>query len=426
MTSGEIAIWSGSMGVFMACFITALLNAAFTRSLAGVQAALFILAASGFLATCSGLLAVFLPQLSPYALNVLVLVSGPIAAAASSLGLIEFLRTHQRDAIVQRGMWAVLLISASSVLSVFWPNYTQALETVALVISACALVAFWLVLRAALLGDRFAWPMAIACVAMLVAVMALYGVALRAIDKNLELQALGSAAAATYLVGCAVAVWRRNTEFLRMRKALSMHREKDLLTQLWTGAALVKRVDKTIARARRNRKETAIICVQIFNSHQLRQEMGNNAVEQVVFSLAARIRQSVGSSTEVGRYDDSSFVVIIESVEKSSLLRSLGLRIASAVRKPFILNPYSTSPRDFQADVGIGIARLPAGKDVRTANRSTVGADTSFGFDSMGLAQEAMHEASELAKKARAFNSRAAIMDAYSRKTVPLENADLR
>jgi diguanylate cyclase (GGDEF)-like protein len=426
MTSGEIAIWSGSIGVFVVCFVSALLNAAFTRSVAGVQAALFILAASGFLVACSGLVGVFLPQLSSKALSLWVLASGPIAATASSLGLMEFLRAHQRDAIVQRGMWAVLFTSGLSVLSVFWPDYTQALETVALVMSACSLVAFWLVLRAALLGDRFAWPMAIASVAMLVAVLTLYGVALRVIDKNLGLQALGSAAAAAYLVGSAVAVWRRNTEFLRMRKALSMHREKDLLTQLWTGAALVKRVDKTIARARRNRKETAIICVQIFNSHQLRQEMGNNAVEQVVFSLAARIRQSVGSSTEVGRYDDSSFVVIIESVEKSSLLRSLGLRIASAIRRPFLLNPYSTSPREFQADVGVGVARLPAGKDVRTVSRSTVSADTSFGFDSMGLAQEAMHDASELAKKARTFNSRAAIVDAYSRKTVPLENADLR
>ncbi len=414
------------MGVFAVCFATALINAALTRSIAGVQAAVFILAASGFLAACSGLLGAFVPQLSPSVLSLLVLASGPIAGAMSSLGLIQFLRAHQRDAIVQRGMWVVMLSSSISVLSVFWPNYTQALQTVALVISACSLVAFWLVLRAALLGDRFAWPMAIAAVAMLVAVLALYGVALRVIDKNLGLQALGSAAAAAYLVGCAVAVWRRNTEFLRMRKALSMHREKDLLTQLWTGAALVKRVDKTIARARRNRKETAIICVQIFNSHQLRQELGNNAVEQVVFSLAARIRQSVGSSTEVGRYDDSSFVVIIESVEKSSLLRSLGLRIASAVRRPFVLNPYTTSPREFQADVGVGVARLPASKDVRSVRRSTVTADTSYSFDSMGMAQEAMHEASELAQKARAFNSRAAILDSYTRKSIQLENAELR
>jgi diguanylate cyclase (GGDEF)-like protein len=426
MTSGEIAVWSGSMGVFAACFVSALINAAVTRSVAGLQAAGFILAASGFLASCSGLLAAFVPQLSTSTLKILVLISGPIAGTVSTLGLMQFLRAHQRDAIVQRGMWAVIAVAFASLFAVFWPHHTQALEAVATVQIICAFAAFWLVLRAALLGDRFAWPMAVACVAMLVAVLALYGLALQVINHNLPLQALGSTAAAAYLVGCAVAVWRRNTEFLRMRKALSMHREKDLLTQLWTGAALVKRVDKTIARARRNRKETAIIYVEIFNSQQLRQEMGNNAVEQVVFSLAARVRQSVGSSTEVGRYDDTSFVVIVESVEKPILLRSLSLRIASAIRRPFILNPYSTSPREFRADVGVGVARLPASKDVRAARHSTASADTRFNFDSMGLAQETMHDASELAKRARALSSRVAIVDAYSRKTVAIEEADLR
>lgn len=99
---------------------------------------------------------------------------------------------------------------------------------------------------------------------------------------------------------------------------------------------MVKRVDQTIARARRNRKETAIICVEIFNANQLRQELGINALEQVIFTIAARLRRSVGSSTEVGRYDDNSFVVIVESVKQPSLLRSLGLRVAAAVRRPVI------------------------------------------------------------------------------------------
>jgi diguanylate cyclase (GGDEF)-like protein len=434
MTStAEIALWSASLGTYAVCLVAGLLNSLVTRSVAGLQSALSIAVGALFVGTASGMLAAFAPGIPAPALRVLILCTGPLAACVATLGLMHFLKAHQHDHFVQRGLQLIAGVSALSLLAVFWPNPTQALEAVAVVLSVCSFAAFWLVLRAALLGDRFAWPMVGACLAMVFAVMGLYGVALHVIDHNLPLQALAAIAAAAYLIGGVVAVWQRNTEYLRMRRALSMHREKDLLTQLWTGAALIKRVDQTIARARRNRKETAIFCVEIFNVPQLRQELGHNAIEQVIYSIAARVRQSVGASTEVGRYDDNSFVVIMESIKRPIALRAIGLRLAAAVRKPYMLNPYSTSPREFRADIGVGIARLPPTRDprgsrfsrsLRTSRPNPV--DTSYSFDSMSIAQEAMHEAAELAKKARGFASRAAILDAYSRKAKAVEEADLR
>jgi diguanylate cyclase (GGDEF)-like protein len=427
MTPAEIAIWSGCMGVYVACFAVAVINSVLTRSVAGAQAAAFILAAGTFIWIGSGLVQVFVPGLSAPTMGILTLLAGPVAGAVACAGLIAFLRAHQRDLVVQYGLKLVCGVSAACVLSFLWPNHSQALEIVAWIITGCAVTVFWLTLRAALLGDRFAWPMAVACVAMLVMVMVLYAMMLGVLANNLILQAVGSVASTSYLLGVAMAIWRRNTEYLRMRRALSMHREKDLLTQLWTGVALVKRLDHTIARARRNRKETAIFCVEIFNLAQLRQELGNNATEEVIYSIAARVRQSVGSSTEVGRYDDNSFVVILESVKQPSVLRTMGLRLATAVRRPYVLNPHTTSPRDFRADMGVGIARLPASRDAKAGRQSRMQQlDTRFSHDTMGVAQEAMHEASDLAKAARKFASRAAIVDAYSRKMVPLEAADLR
>lgn len=425
MSQAEIAIWSASIGVFAVCFVSAWVNAAVTRSIAGVQAALFILMAWWFVASCSGWLEVFTPFLSSKVHQTSVLLSGPIAGAVAMYGLSQFIRAHHRDAIILRGMQLVCAVSALSALAVLWPSYTQALESVAIIMLFCSVAAFWLVLRAALLGDRFAWPMVAACFALLLMVMGLYATALGGIDNQLALQALSSVAAAAYLVGCTIAVWRRNDEYLRMRRALSMHREKDLLTQLWTGAGLVRRVDQTIARAQRNRKETAIICVEIFNANQLRQELGVNALEQVIFTIAARLRRSVGSSTEVGRYDDNSFVVIVEGVKQPSVLRPLGLRVAAAVRRPVLLHPYSTSPRDFRCDVGVGVARLPATREARPPSRHA-SADTTYYTDSMGLAQESMHEASQLANSARSMPMRAAITDTNSRKPVALESAQLR
>jgi GGDEF domain-containing protein len=432
MTIAEIALWSASLGVFVVCLVAGLLNALVTRTMTGLQSGIFIFLAGLFVAACSGLLATFVPALPLKAVQVFTLATGPIAACAGTLGLMQFLRAHQHDQFVQRGLTVIGLVSGAALLGLLWPNYTRALEWTALVVLLCAVASFWLVLRSALLGDRFAWPMAAATAAMVFGVAGLYAVALHAIDNNVALQALAAISVVGYLVGCLVAVWRRNSEFLRMRRAMSMHREKDLLTQLWTGAALIKRVEQTIARARRNRQETAIFCVEIFNAPQLRQELGNNALEQVIYSIAARVRQSVGASTEVGRYDDNSFVVIVESVKRPSVLRTIGLRLSVAVRKPYMLNPYSTSPREFKADMGVGIARIPATRDPRGgwSSRSSrthkpSSADTSFLSDSAGLSQESMHDASKLAKKSRGFNSRVAIMDAYSRKAMAVEEVEL-
>ncbi len=432
MTIAEIALWSASLGVFLVCLVAGLVHALLTRTTTGVQAGVFISIAGLFVATCSGLLLTFLPGLPLKTVQLLTLVTGPIAACAGTWGLMQFLRAHQHDQFVQRGLTVIGIASAAALLGSLWPNYPQALGWTALVVSLCSLASFWLALRSALLGDRFAWPMAGATAAMAFGVAGVYATALRVIDNNLALQAVSAICVVGYLVGCLVTVWRRNNEFLRMRRAMSMHREKDLLTQLWTGAALIKLVEQTIARARRNRQETAIVCIEIFNAPQLRQELGNNALEQVIYGIAARIRQSVGASAEVGRYDDTSFVVIVESVKRPSMLRTMGLRLAVAVRKPFMLNPYSTSPREFKADMGVGIARLPATRDPRAGwtTRSSraskpSSADTSFLSDSAGLSQESMHDAAKLAKKSRAFNSRVAIMDAYSRKAMAVEEADL-
>jgi diguanylate cyclase (GGDEF)-like protein len=428
MTSIEIALWSGCIGVFVACCAASIINSLVTRSAAGAQAAGFVAAAALFVWTLSGLQAQFVPGTPPAVLRTMVLLTGPLAALVSNMGLMVFLRAYRRDGIVRYGMMFVSAMTLAAMLSALWPDYRQALEWVAMTIIVCSAIAFWLILRAALLGDRFAWPMAVASIAILVAVMVLYAVALGVAENHTGVQALGAAAAAAHILGSVIALSMRNTEYLRMRRALSMHREKDLLTQLWTGAALIKRIEQTVARAARNRKETAIICVEIFNAVELRQELGNNALEQVIYGIAARIRHSVGASTEVGRYDDASFVVIIETVKQPSVLRTIAMGLSSAVRKPYMLNPMSTSPREFRADMGVGVARLPAGRNTQS-HRQGLGrrsnADTSFHADSMGLAQEAVHEASDLANAARKFASRAAIIDPDSHQAVALERANL-
>jgi GGDEF domain-containing protein len=316
----------------------------------------------------------------------------------------------------------VVLLCASLLLALAWPDPRQALEGVAVGAIVAAVLAFWLTLRAWLLGDRFAMPMALACAVMIFAVLGLFGLALGALPNHLLLESLAALCAAAYVMLISHTMMRRYAEYRRMSRALAASREKDLLTQLWTGVAFIRKVDDAVARARRNRKEMAVICVEIYNTAQLRQEFGHNGLEQVIYGMAARIRPLGGTASAVGRYSDTSFVVVLDSIKQPSYLRTVGLRLAVSVRRPYMLNAFSSDPREFKADVGVGIARVASGREARKRHANTTHAGE---FDSFSIAQDVLHEAAEVALAAKQFNSRAAILDGYSRKAIALESAEL-
>ncbi|MGA8515354.1 MAG: 7TM diverse intracellular signaling domain-containing protein [Burkholderiaceae bacterium] len=423
MTLAEVALWSACLGVFALCFVVSLAQALVMRSALGLQLAAFVSALGLFVATGSGWLAAMHTGLSAQTLQKLTLFSGPVSACIATLGLRQFLRAYQRDAWVQITLLVSAVAAAIAAGAVFWPHDGQALQAVAVVDLGCSVLALVLTLRAYWQGDHFARPMAWACVALIFAVVGIHAMALRATDGNLAFQAVSAIAIVGYLIGSGLAIWRQNTAYLRMRRALSLHQKKDLLTQLWTGEALVQRLDKTITRAQRNRTETAIVCIQVFNAAQLRQDLGDNAVEQLIYNFASRVRHNAGSSNELGRYDDNSFVVLVENVRQPSALRTLGLRLAGGTRRPYMINPRSSAPRQFSADIGVGIARLAAGGDVRMTR--PLGAEVPYSPEGVSAAQAAMVDAHALAKAAQKMPSRVAILDAYSRKAVAIEDADL-
>ena len=425
MSDLEIAIWSACLGVYFSYACLTLFYAIYNRSVQGLQSLAFIVVCGSFVATASGLLAHFYPGLGDAAHNRAVIVSASLATAVSAFGLRGFLRAQLRDTLIDRGLLVVVGIGAAQLLWLLAPRDMHTMQWLALAVIGCTVVASWLCLRAWLLGDAFALPMTIACVGMVFGVVGLFANDVHLIKGNLLLQACTAASAGLYVVVASHTFKRRYTEFLRMRQALSMSRDRDLLTHLWTGAALARKVDESVSRAKRNRKDMAVICLELTNIATLRQEFGNHGVEQVIYGMAARVRQASGSlASAVGRYSDNSFVVVLDSVQRPSVLHTLGMRLAASARRPFMLNPYSTSPREFRADVGVGVARISPGREATGRKRQKD--ETQMGaFDSFSLAQDILHEAAELALSARAFSSRAAIVDAYSRKTVALETAGL-
>ncbi|MBS7809128.1 7TM diverse intracellular signaling domain-containing protein [Variovorax sp. PCZ-1] len=426
MNNFEIALWSACLGIFLSYFTLSFFYTAYNRLFQSLEAVVYVFVCGAFVALASGWVVNFFPHLWGISQQKWLVLSASSAAAISALGLRGFLRAQQRDALIDRGMLVVVVVAAAQLLWLLLPPQEIRLDVMAMTLIVCAVIGFWLCLRAWLLGDELALAMTVACVAMVFAVTGLFAMALHMFANDLPMQVGTAVCAAGFIVITCHTLKRRHAEFVRMRRAVSMGRDRDLLTQLWTGAALIRKVDESVARAKRNRKEMAVICVELANAATLRQEFGNNGAEQVIYAMAARVRQASGSSAAaVGRYSDSSFVVVLDSVQRPGVLRTVGLRLAVALRRPYMLNAQSSSPGEFRADVGVGVARISPGR--QATGRKAPRDSTQMGmFDSFSLAQDVLHEAAELALSARAFGSRAAIVDAYSRKTVPLESADLK
>ena len=106
----------------------------------------------------------------------------------------------------------------------------------------------------------------------------------------------------------------------------------------------------------------------------------------------------------VGRYYDRCFVVLVETIASPAALRTLGLRIASTLRKPITVQMPHDQVIDVRLDVGVGVVHMVG----HTANADAV-----------------LHEAEEMAKLARTMRSRAAIADPSTGRPVAVEDADL-
>jgi diguanylate cyclase (GGDEF)-like protein len=348
------------------------------------------------------------------------LVVSPFTTAFAATGLRAFLRAQLRDNWIDRGLMVITAVALSALGCLAIEPLSRALELSLLITLSCSVVAFWLCLRAWMLGDSFAMPMSVAAATLIFVAAGIYGMSSGLLSGAFFVQAIFAALAALYVVLATLTIDRRHAAYLRMRRALEASRDRDLLTQVWTGAALVRKVDDAIVRAKRYRKSMAVMCVELYNAGKLRQEFGQHGADEVIYLLAAKLRHKAGADAIVGRYSDTSFIVVLNSVRQDSVIRSFGLKLAAAVRKPITVKPQSIDPRQFRADIGLGVARINASRQSR--QRMTVATEYG-GFDGLSIAQDALHEAAELAMAARRFPSRSAIMDDKSKEAIALENA---
>lgn len=126
----------------------------------------------------------------------------------------------------------------------------------------------------------------------------------------------------------------------------------DSLTGLPNRHLLLDRLDQTLAAAQRDRTCFALIYIDLDRFKDINDRFGHDAGDEVLRSVAARLRGSLRESDTVGRIGGDEFVAIIKSVEDADALSWVAGKLVAACAQ---LHVFHGAHCAVTASVGVSI-----------------------------------------------------------------------
>ena len=401
MPDADMVLWSAAAGALGLVVLLALADTFYSRTRAASQTLAYLALCWVVVMLLSGLPAAIWPD-SQDPLAMAQVLAGPLCAAMGSYGASQWLSAHQRDHLMKVSLLAMTLVClAGGPLCLLLAPEWRLPVSGALAITNLSVV-LWLSVRATQLGDRMAWGLALGCLLTLPAQIGLYGLALNTSRPPLLLQAGVALAALLSVLITAAMLWLRNHQIRQMMQGEVSRR--DPITQLYDGVAMVQKIIRAQRRRQRTRRDGALMAVLLFEPERLLPQIGQAGLNDIYIQLARRMQRHTGTVNPAGRYYDRCFVVLLETMHSPRWIRTLGLRVATSLRRPLDVASLDGRHIRISPDIAVGIVHLSAaGKDV----------------------DQLLHEAQSVAEAARAMRSRAALLDPESRTAVPVEHAEL-
>ena len=401
MSSTEMMLWSAEAGALGLVVVLALADACYSRTRGALQTVAYLAGCWLFVVLLSGLAPAFLP-ITETGLRAAQVLIGPLCAGLGSYWCSQWLSAHQRDHLMKVSLlvMTVVCLAGGPLCLLLEPPWRLPASAALTVLNMAA--ALWLSVRAAQLGDRLAWGLALGCLLTLPAQVGGYRLALGDGRPSLSLQAAVALLGVLSVVVTGAVLVLRNRH-ARQLKQVHLPRH-DPITQLLGSVAMVQKILRAQRRRLRTRGDGALMAVLVFEPERLLAQVGQTGLNDIYIQLARRMQHHTGVVNPAGRYYDRCFVVLIETMQSPRWIRTLGLRVASSLRRPLEVTSAGGRRVTVSADIGVGIVHM-----------STAGKD----------ADQLLHEAQSVAEAARGMRSRAALLDPESRKAVPVEQADL-
>jgi len=302
-----------------------------------------------------------------------------------------------------RPMSALELIPIAGLACLMLP-YRQQLPAGAAICLFNAGLVLWLTVRASLLGDRLALGIAAGCALLLPALAGLYAMAMNVPGIGTGSQAVIALCAALCTGVIGYMLLQRNRHERRARRDDPAQSQFDPITKLYSGIALVQKLIKAQRRRRRTRRDGAVLAILVFDTDKVAAQVGASGLNDMFIHLAMRVQRQVGVVNPVGRYYDRCFITLVETIHSPAWLRTLGLRVSSALRRPLEITSANGERLEIRPDIGVGVVHL-------TRDHADV--------------EDILHDAQRMAEAARGMRSRAAILDPSTGNVVPVEKARL-
>ncbi len=395
-------IWSAVVGSMGLIVLLALADALYSRTRSSFNALIYMVGGWLFVTLLSGLPGAIFPQLGSKPLHVLQVLIGPLCTSIGSYGASRWLAAQQRDRIMKTSLHVVSLVCLAGAPLCFFLKYEFQLPASG-AFTVCGLgVLIWLGVRAAQLGDRMAWGLAAGFIITLPLQLGMYWLALGSTRPPILWQLVIAMTGLASLTVTAVMVWLRNRHEQQFQNENKSRRDR--ITQLYSSVVIVQKIIHAQRRLVRTRRDGALMAVMLFGPEQLAAQVGQYGLNEIYIQLARRMQRHTGVVNPAGRYYDRCFIVLTETMHSPTLIRTLGLRVASSLRRPIDVISLNGERIKITADIGVGIVHLSgASKDV----------------------DQVLHEAQTVAESARRMRSRAALLDPETRHAIPVESAEL-
>lgn len=403
MRALELVIWSMSLGAIAAVAAARLADLVARPSASLLRGVAYHAIVFAFVLLLSGVLK---HTLRPDAqrLHALQVLAGPLCVGLSTFWLRGWLRAGQRDRLMAVGLWlAALLLPLGAVAAFALPHALQLPAAAALSLLGSAMMG-WFAVRAWLLGDRLAPVMAAGCLLTLPAIAGLYAHAMVPGGIGVAGQALTALCAALCNAFTGFVLWRRDRHEWKASQPDRSLLPYDPVTRKTSGGALVRKLVRALRRRERTRRDGAVLAVLVFDVDRIAAQVGTAGVNEMYVTIAARFQRQMGVVNPVGRYWDRCFIGLVETIHSPAWLRTLGLRVATSLRRPIEVAGPGGERVEIRPEIGVGVVHL-------TRSRLEV--------------EDVLHDAEQLAAAARGMRSRAAILDPATGEAVAVEHAQL-
>jgi GGDEF domain-containing protein len=404
MNAQELTMWSMALGAIAAVALARLVDLVMRPSRAQIQGVAYHITVLLLVLILSGLVTEIWPALHPKLLQSAQVLAGPVCVGLSNLWIRGWLNAKQRDRFMAAALrTSAVLLPLGGLACLALPEMLRLPAAGAISLAGGALT-LWLTTRAGLMGDPLAPVMATGCLLTLPAIGGLHAIAFHG-PGGVELATHAAtalcAALSSGLTG--FVLWQRDHEW-RSRREDAIPSGTDPVTKLYSGMSLVAKMIKAQRRRRGTRRDGAVLAILVFDPDRIAAQVGIAGVNAMFICMANRIQRQVGVINPVGRYYDRCFVALVETIQSPGWLRTLGLRVATSLRRPIEVITASGERMELKADVGVGVVHLSRGASA---------------------VEDILHDAQRMAEAARGMGSRAAILDPCSGEVVPVEQANL-